>query len=93
MKQYYVYILTNKYRTTFYIGVTNDLNVRVSQHNDHKGSVFTSKYNVTDLIYYESYNDIKQAISREKQLKNWKKDWKINLVKTINPNLETLSIL
>lgn len=66
MKQYYIYILTNKYRTTFYIGMTNDLNRRTSQHNDSMGSVFTSKYNLTDLIYYELYNNVDQAISREK---------------------------
>lgn len=93
MKQYYVYIVTNKFRTTFYIGVTNDLNKRTSQHNDGKGSIFTSKYNLTDLVYYEVFHDINQAISREKQLKNWKKEWKINLIKTINSNLETLTIL
>ena len=93
MKQYYIYILTNKYRTTFYIGMTNDLNRRTSQHNDSMGSIFTSKYNLTDLIYYELYNNVVQAISREKQLKNWKKEWKINLIKTTNPNLETLTIL
>ncbi len=93
MKQYYIYILTNKYRTTFYIGMTNDLNRRTSQHNDSMGSIFTSKYNLTDLIYYELYNNVDQAISREKQLKNWKKEWKINLIKTTNPNLETLTIL
>lgn len=93
MKQYYIYILTNKYRTTFYIGMTNDLNRRTSQHNDSMGSVFTSKYNLTDLIYYKLYNNVDQAISREKQLKNWKKEWKINLIKTTNPNLETLTIL
>ena len=93
MKQYYVYIVTNKYRTIFYIGVTNDLNKRTSQHNDGMGSVFTSKYNLTDLVYYEVFHDINQAISREKQLKNWKKEWKINLIKTINSNLETLTIL
>jgi len=74
MNLYYVYILTNTYRTTFYIGVTNDLNKRVSQHNDKMGSSFTSKYNVTDLIYYETFEDVNKAIAREKQLKNWKKE-------------------
>ena len=74
MNLYYIYILTNVYRTTFYIGVTNDLNKMVSQHNDKVGSVFTTQYNVTDLIYYETFEDINKAISREKQLKNWKKN-------------------
>ena len=55
--------------------------------------VFTSKYNLKDLIYYELFEDINQAISREKQLKNWKKKWKINLIKTINPELKTLIVL
>ena len=90
MKQYYVYILTNKYRTTFYIGVTNDLIKRNSQHNDGAGSKFTSKYQIIDLVYYETFNEIEQAIAREKQLKNWKRDWKINLTKSINPTLSTL---
>ena len=52
MKQYYVYIVTNKFRTTFYIGVTNDLNKRTSQHNDGMDSIFTSKYNLTDLLQH-----------------------------------------
>ena len=93
MNQYYIYILSNKYRTTFYIGVTNDLNKRVSQHNSNVGSVFTSKYNITDLIYYETFNNIDIAIAREKQLKNWRKDWKLNLIRSQNPKLETLIIL
>jgi len=93
MNLYYVYILTNTYRTTFYIGVTNDLNKRVSQHNDKKGSSFTTKYNVSDLIYYETFEDVNKAIAREEQLKNWKKEWKLNLIKLKNPTLETLNIL
>lgn len=93
MNLYYVYILTNTYRTTFYIGVTNDLNKRVSQHNDKVGSVFTTRYNVTDLIYYEIFEDVNKAIAREKQLKNWKKEWKLNLIKLKNSTLETLNIL
>ena len=93
MKQFYVYIVTNKYRTTFYVGVTNDLNRRSTQHHESKGSIFTSKYNLTDLIYYEIFRDINQAIYREKQLKNWKKDWKLKLIKEINPNLEIIQII
>lgn len=92
MKQYFVYILINKYRTAFYIGVTNDLNNRVSQHHNKTGSLFTSKYNLTDLVYYEIFNDVNYAITREKQLKNWKREWKIKLIKSVNPNLETLKL-
>lgn len=93
MKQFYVYIVTNKYRTTFYVGITNDLNRRSTEYNESKGSIFTSKYNLTDLVYYETFSDINQAIYRERQLKNWKKDWKLKLIKEINPNLETIQMI
>ena len=85
--------MTNKYRTTFYIGMTNDLRRRIAEHNESKGSFFTQKYNLNDLIYYEEFTDVNQAIAREKQLKNWKKEWKLNLVREINPNLKTLDFL
>ena len=92
MKTSYVYILTNKYRTTFYIGVTEKLKKRIEQHSDGIGSKFTSKYNTKDLVYFEEFIDINQAILREKQLKNWHHDWKINLIKEMNPTLKTLQI-
>jgi putative endonuclease len=85
--------MTNSYRTTFYVGVTSDLNKRVTEHQNGIGSEFTKKYNLKDLIYYEEFSDINQAIAREKQIKNWKKDWKLNLIKEMNPNLETLKIM
>tara|TARA_B100001971_G_C18032016_1_gene453064 strand:- start:406 stop:660 length:255 start_codon:yes stop_codon:yes gene_type:complete len=84
--------MTNKYRTTFYIGITNDLHKRIVKHQNGIGSEFTRKYNLKDLIYFEKFTDINQAISREKQLKNWHKDWKINLIKKSNPTLKTLII-
>ncbi|MEO9510779.1 MAG: GIY-YIG nuclease family protein [Flavobacteriaceae bacterium] len=90
MKSSFVYILSNKYRTTFYIGVTADLHKRIFQHANGSGSVFTKKYNLKDLIYFEEFSNINQAIRREKQLKNWKKEWKINLIKEKNPLLSTL---
>ena len=93
MKSSYIYILTNKYRTTLYIGVTSNLVIRITEHQNGIGSEFTKKYNIKDLIYFEKYNDINQAIAREKQLKNWKRDWKLNLIKEQNPNLETLKIM
>lgn len=92
IKSSYIYILTNKYRTTFYVGVTADLNKRITEHQNEIGSVFTKKYNLKYLIYFEEFNDINQALAREKQIKNWRKDWKINLIKEKNPNLETLII-
>ena len=90
MKTSYTYIITNKYRTTFYVGVTADLNKRITEHQNGTGSVFTKKYNLKDLIYYEIFTDINQAIAREKQIKNWKKEWKLNLIKEQNPTLKTL---
>ncbi|MEM5565525.1 GIY-YIG nuclease family protein [Psychroserpens sp. AS72] len=90
MKSSYIYIMTNKYRTTLYVGVTSDLNKRVVEHQNEIGSEFTKKYNLKDLIYYEEFSDINQAIAREKQIKNWKKEWKLNLIKEMNPNLKIL---
>lgn len=90
MKLSYVYILSNRYRTTFYIGVTSDLRKRVYEHKEGIGSKFTLKYNIKDLLYFEEFTEISQAILREKQLKNWKKDWKIKLIKESNPVLKTL---
>jgi len=82
--------MTNKYRTTFYIGVTSNLHKRIIEHAEGVGSKFTGKYQLTDLVYFEVYSDINQAIAREKQLKNWRHDWKLNLIKEQNPTLETL---
>ncbi len=76
--------------TTFYIGVTNDLERRVAEHKSGEGSIFTTKYNLDRLVYYEIISDIKAAIKREKQLKRWHREWKINLIKELNPTLEDL---
>ena len=84
--------MTNKYRTTFYIGVKANLEKRIVQHTTGKGSKFTKKYNLVYLVYYEEFTDINQAILREKQLKNWHHDWKINLIKENNPTLETINL-
>jgi putative endonuclease len=93
MKIGYVYIMSNIKRTTFYIGVTSDLEERVAQHKAGLGSVFTSKYKLHYLVYFERSFDIEQAIKREKQLKRWHRDWKINLIKSINPEmLDLISI-
>lgn len=89
-KQGHVYIMTNAYRTTFYIGVTSDLRARVWQHINGEGSLFVKKYRLYDLVYYEHFHRITDAIDREKQLKNWHKDWKINLIKSINPTIKDL---
>ena len=90
IKQGYTHIMSNQYRTTFYIGVTSNLEARVWQHINHEGSDFVKKYKLHDLIYYEYFERITDAINREKQLKNWHKDWKINLIKSENPEMKDL---
>ncbi|HET56478.1 MAG TPA: GIY-YIG nuclease family protein [Ignavibacteria bacterium] len=90
LKQYYVYIMTNKSRT-LYTGVTNDLNRRVYEHKNKLIKGFTSKYNITKLVYYEEYNDINDAIRREKQIKGWSRKKKIELIESVNPEWKDLS--
>ncbi len=86
-----IYIMTNKIRTTIYIGVTADLFARVQEHKQHfyKNS-FTDKYNLEYCIYYENYNTIKEAIMREKEIKKWRREKKEILINTLNPKWEDL---
>ena len=86
----YVYIMSNKKRTALYIGVTADLEERVYQHRNNKGSKFTIKYACHDLVYYEVFNDIQSAIAREKVLKKWNRPWKEELITAFNPQLHDL---
>ena len=87
MKESYIYIASNKNRTVLSIGISANLKKRIEEHKNHKGSIFTKKYNCNDLLYFEKFIDISLAIKREKQLKNWHSDWKWNLIKDFNPNL------
>lgn len=89
-KKGFVYILSNTSRSTLYIGVTSFLDERILDHKYGVGSKFTAKYNLTTLLYYEEYPNINEAIEREKQLKNWHRNWKINLIKQTNPELKDL---
>lgn len=91
MKRSFVYIMSNQSDTVVYIGVTADLERRVYEHKNGMGSVFTSKYHCVKLVYYEEFNDIRYAISREKQLKNWKREWKNELIKSVNPTLKDIA--
>ncbi len=91
MKQYYVYIMTNKSRT-LYTGVTNNLERRVVQHKQKVTPGFTSKYNVTQLAYCEVFTDIRDAIAREKQIKGWLRSRKIALIESVNPEWKDLSV-
>jgi putative endonuclease len=83
MKNYYVYIMSNKSKT-LYIGVTNDLARRIYEHKNKMIDGFTKRYNLSVLIYFEVFNSVEDAIRREKQLKNWHRRWKINLIESIN---------
>lgn len=90
---YYVYIITNTYRTTFYIGVTNDLRRRLEEHNENiKNGILTyaSKYQLKHLVYYEKFTWIQLAIAREKELKGWRREKKIELIRGFNPDFEFL---
>jgi putative endonuclease len=87
----YIYILTNKNRNVLYIGVTSDLANRICEHKSGRGSSFTRKYRCTVLLYFEFFEHIEPAIEREKQLKNWHRNWKLDLIKSKNPKLIDLS--
>ena len=83
--QYYVYILASKKYGTLYVGVTNNLITRVHDHKESIIEGFTKQYHVNKLVYYEIHEDIYEAITREKRIKRWHRDWKINLIESINP--------
>ena len=91
-KNFAVYIMTNYSATTLYIGVTNNLQKRVWEHKNKIFDGFSKKYNTNKLIYYELTNSIETAINREKQLKRWHREWKINLIKEKNPDFVDLSL-
>jgi len=86
----YVYILTNMKRGTLYIGVTSDLVGRIWQHKEKLVEGFSKKYGLDKLVYYESIESIESAIAREKQLKNWHREWKLNLIEESNPTWKDL---
>jgi len=84
-KQYYIYILTNYKNTTLYIGVTNNLSQRIFEHKNKVIEGFTKKYNLTKLVYYETYNNIEYAITQEKRLKKYYRFQKLDLINKFNP--------
>ena len=90
MKQYYVYLMASKKKGTLYTGVTNDLQKRVWEHKNNKIEGFTKRYGVHNLVYYEKYNDVVSAITREKQIKAWKRQWKIDMIEKYNPDWNDL---
>ena len=90
LNYYYVYILASKLYGTLYIGVMNDLVRRVWEHKNDFVEGFTKKYGVHRLVYYEQCGDVESAITREKQMKKWKRRWKLELIEKINPSWKDL---
>ena len=82
---YYVYLLASKKHGTLYLGVTNDIGRRVYEHREKMIKGFTSRYGVDKLVWFEIYDDVITAIAREKELKKWRRDWKIRLIEEKNP--------
>ena len=87
---YWVYLLASAPRGTLYVGVTNDLIRRVYEHREKLADGFTKRYNVNRLVYYEAHDTIAAALQREKNIKHWSREWKIDLIVTINPNWHDL---
>ena len=90
MREYYVYILTNKNHTVLYTGVTGNLYQRIKQHKSFKGSKFTTRYHVNKLVYVDVYENAHEAISREKQIKAGSRQRKIDLINEMNPDWKDL---
>jgi putative endonuclease len=90
MNKYYVYIMTNKYNTVLYIGVTNNLLRRVYEHKNKLIEGFSSKYNCSKLVWFIETQNIESAIIKEKQMKKWKKDFKDNVINEMNPEWDDL---
>lgn len=90
MKQYYVYLMTNKSKT-LYTGVTNNLVKRVYEHKNKIIKGFTTKYNINKLVYFEIFSDVTNAIAREKQIKGWLRKKKIELIESVNPEWKDLT--
>ena len=91
MKTYYVYILASHRNGTLYVGVTNDLRRRLYEHTNHLVKGFTDSYNVTALVYFEQTPSVEAAIAREKQLKGWRRAWKLALIEENNPEWRDLA--
>jgi len=89
-RSYYVYLLASRRKGTVYVGVTNDLAKRVWQHKQGLVEGFTKRYGVRTLVWYEQTESIEAAIVREKQIKNWNRDWKIELIEASNPEWKDL---
>ncbi|MBV7269317.1 GIY-YIG nuclease family protein [Winogradskyella luteola] len=90
-EKYYTYILTHERNHIFYVGVTNNIKRRISEHKVATYGTHVGRYNIKKLVYFEEHSDMRIAIRREKTIKKWKKQWKINQIESINPNWKDLS--
>ncbi|MBN1942155.1 MAG: GIY-YIG nuclease family protein [Phycisphaerae bacterium] len=88
---YYMYMMANRTNRVLYIGMTNNLERRVSEHQSGEFPGFTRKYKVNKLVYYEHYSEVESAIRREKQLKGWRREKKNQLIESMNPNWDNLT--
>jgi len=91
VKHYSVYVITNQHNTVLYTGVTSDIEQRVFEHKTKAHQGFTARFNCDKLVYLEEFDDIEEAIKREKQLKRYRRDWKDDLINKINPEWKDLS--
>ena len=89
--QYWVYMMANRHRNVLYTGVTNDLYRRYLEHREDNVKGFTKRYNCCDLLYFEEYKLVEQAIAREKEIKGWRRSKKEQLIDTINPERKNLA--
>lgn len=89
-KQFYVYLMANRKLGTLYVGVTSNLIQRVYQHKNGLPDGFTKRYDCKMLVWYEVHSNAESAIMREKQMKNWKREWKINRISEMNPKWDDL---
>ncbi|MCA1244921.1 GIY-YIG nuclease family protein [Stappia stellulata] len=89
---YFVYILASRTRGTLYVGVTNDIARRVYEHKEGVGAEFTKSHGIDRLVYYETFDGVSDAIAREKQLKRWRRAWKIKAIEDLNPDWNDLYV-
>lgn len=92
IKEYYVYILASKKNGTLYAGMTGNLGKRTVRHKAKNANQFAAKYDVDKLVYYEKYKNLEDAVKREKQVKKWRREWKLKLIEKQNPEWEDLFI-
>jgi putative endonuclease len=86
------YVMANAFRGTVYVGVTSDLFNRALEHREQRGSAFTAKYKCSNLVWWEQFGDMTSAIAREKQIKAWRRSWKVQMIEAVNPDWRDLYV-